>query len=1013
MAGKLKILFVEDVKSDAELVWRELLKNKISFEKLLVDNRKDFHEGLISFLPDIIISDYSLPRFDGMSALQIRNEQVPHIPFILVTGSINEEVAVECMKAGADDYILKDNLSRLGPAISNSVKKIKLLKQKNEAEAALRESEERFRILYNDAVVGLYRTNKEGEIFLANKTLIKMLEFQSFEELASRNLRESGYGPSYQRQEFIRQIEKDGEIKDMEAIWICRDGKEIYVRESAKAIYDSDGNILYYDGTVQDITEQKRATDALSKIQHLFETLTLVSPVGIFRTDINGYTTYVNPKWLELSGLLDEEALGFEWLKAVHPDDRKRLEERWKSDVEIQKSSNAEYRFLRSDGSIVWVIGNAVPELHDNKFVGYIGTITDITDQKLADEEVKESQQIIEGILNNIPVRVFWKDENLVFIGCNKIFASDAGFEDPMDVMGKNDYQMSWSDQAELYRTDDLQVIESGVPKLNIEEILTTPEGNTLNLLTNKVPLHNSKGEISGILGTYVDITERKQAEDKLLQSYMFSESLLRTIPFGMDIVDEEGTIMFLSDNFKRVFGNEAVGEKCWEIYRDDKKQCVDCPLHQGINVGESEVYESHGVIGGRIFEISHTGMIFAGKKAMLEIFHDITDKKRNEEELIMAKEKAEESDRLKTAFLHNISHEIRTPMNAIVGFSALLGEPDVDVQTRQTYIEVIMQSSNHLLSIISDIVEISNIEANLVKITLSEVNINSILQSLYNQFLPLADEKSLILSYETNLSDSDSQILSDNTKLIQVLSNFIKNALKFTVKGNIKIECSKKNDYLEFSVSDTGIGIQPEYHEQIFNRFFQVQSSLTRLNEGTGLGLSISKAYVELMGGKMWLSSEPENGTTFYFTIPYKKQVILNKPDIGIPKNGGIIFPENKTILVAEDIDSNYKLISYFLQGTKTKIIRASNGKEAVEKALSEKNLDLILMDIRMPVMDGYSAVKIIRKTNPLIPIIAQTAHADDKSIAIESGCNGFISKPFDKVHLIEAITEFLNNGN
>ncbi len=745
MVGKLKILFVEDVKSDAELVWREIMKNKISFEKLLVDNRKDFLEGLKSFSPDIIISDYSLPSFDGMSALQIRNEQVPHIPFILVTGSINEEVAVECMKAGADDYILKDNLSRLGPALNNSVNKIKLVKQKNEAEAALHESEERFRVLYNDAVVGLYRTNLQGEILLVNTTLFKMLGFNSLEELKKRNLREAGYGPSYSRLDFIDQVEKAGEVKDLEAVWIRKDGTEIFVRESAKAIYSPDGKLLYFDGTVQDITEQKLATDALNKIQHLFETLALVSPVGIFRTDPTGYTTFVNPKWLELSGLKSEEALGFGWIKAVHPDDREQLEISWNSNVKSQISSYAEYRFLRSDENIVWVIGNAVPEWDGNELVGYIGTITDITEQKVADEAVKETQQILEGILNTIPVRVFWKDKNLVYLGCNKIFAQDAGFDSPKDIIGKDDHRMVWSAQAELYRADDNEVIESGISKFNIEENQTTPEGNIITLLTSKIPLRNSNGKINGVLGVYIDITERKHAEEKLLQSYLFNESLLKTIPFGMDIVDSEGNILFLSDNFKRIFGEEVYKTKCWELYRDDKKQCMDCPLLKGIKIGETETYESHGVLGGRIFDISHTGMMYQGKKAMLEIFQDITDRKENEEELLRAKDKAEEGDRLKTAFLHNISHEIRTPMNAIVGFSALLGEPEVDAQTRQTYLEVIMQSSNHLLSIISDIVDISNIEANLVKITLSEVNINSMLHSIYNQFLPLPVKKILI----------------------------------------------------------------------------------------------------------------------------------------------------------------------------------------------------------------------------------------------------------------------------
>ena len=178
-------------------------------------------------------------------------------------------------------------------------------------------------------------------------------------------------------------------------------------------------------------------------------------------------------------------------------------------------------------------------------------------------------------------------------------------------------------------------------------------------------------------------------------------------------------------------------------------------------------------------------------------------------------------------------------------------------------------------------------------------------------------------------------------------------------------------------------------------------------------LGFQYQKHMLNLWEGKMWLSSEPGNGTTFYFTLPYKKQPILDKPDIKTSGNEGFIFPENKTILVAEDIDSNYKLITYFLQGTNTKIVRASNGKEAVEIALSKSNIDLILMDIRMPVMDGYSAVKLIRKTNHVVPIIAQTAHADDRDIAIKSGCNGFISKPFDKAHLLKVVKEFLKNGN
>jgi CheY-like chemotaxis protein/nitrogen-specific signal transduction histidine kinase len=390
-------------------------------------------------------------------------------------------------------------------------------------------------------------------------------------------------------------------------------------------------------------------------------------------------------------------------------------------------------------------------------------------------------------------------------------------------------------------------------------------------------------------------------------------------------------------------------------------------------------------------------------------IGHDITERKEIVEELIRAKEKAEESDKLKTAFLHNISHEIRTPMNAIVGFSALLGEPEVDEKTRKSYIEVIMQSSNHLLSIITDIVDISNIEANLIKTYKNEVPINTTIKSLFNQFIPKAAEKKIDMIWEPGLSDYDALILTDKSKLSQIISNLISNAIKFTDKGTIKIGYKLVENFLEFCVSDTGIGISPEHHARIFDRFYQVSNAMERLYEGTGLGLAISKAYIEHLGGKIWLSSEQGKGTSFFFTIPYEKQVATTLPvtEKGVPDS--YVFPVKKVILVAEDIESNFKLIRYFLSDSNVEVLHAYNGKEAVEKCLSTGKIDLILMDIKMPVMDGYTAVKLIREKNAIVPIIAQTAYIDDKEKAIECGCSGFISKPFDKKSLFKVLREFI----
>ena len=256
----------------------------------------------------------------------------------------------------------------------------------------------------------------------------------------------------------------------------------------------------------------------------------------------------------------------------------------------------------------------------------------------------------------------------------------------------------------------------------------------------------------------------------------------------------------------------------------------------------------------------------------LFAMVQDITERKKTESDLIAAKEKAEESDRLKTAFLHNISHEIRTPMNAILGFSTLLNEPGIQEDERNQFIEVISQSSSQLLSIINDIVDLASIESGQVKLNVQKININEELRNLREQFSYKQEPVGISLNLKTTLEDSDGYISTDKTKLIQILSNLINNAFKFTKKGKITFGYVLKKNNLEFYVEDTGVGIPSEYQNRVFDRFYQVDSTISRHYSGTGLGLSICKAYVELLGGRIWLKSVPDEGSIFYFTIPYKQ---------------------------------------------------------------------------------------------------------------------------------------------
>ncbi|HEX2920145.1 MAG TPA: ATP-binding protein [Bacteroidales bacterium] len=441
----------------------------------------------------------------------------------------------------------------------------------------------------------------------------------------------------------------------------------------------------------------------------------------------------------------------------------------------------------------------------------------------------------------------------------------------------------------------------------------------------------------------------------------------------------------------------DEAGERIKNIYETGKVQGY---------VESKYINLKNEIIDVEVIDIPIT---YIGESAIQTIVRNISERKRTEEELIKAKEKAEQSDQLKTAFLHNISHEIRTPMNAIVGFSALLMEPDLTEETQKSYLKTIVDSSDQLLAIVNDIIEISNIEVGILKASVNEIDLNEQLMLLYNQYAPKAIEKGIDFSLHTFLSGRNAIIETDRLKLTQVITNLLSNAFKFTNNGKISFGYTLSGEYLEFFVSDTGIGIQQNQHTKIFDRFYQVESTASRAYEGTGLGLAISKAYVEFLGGRIWLSSQPGKGSVFYFTLPYFNHKPQFSKQMERSDNESTGYNPKKSVLIAEDDDNNFFLMKELLSDMNLKIIRASNGIEAVDAFKSGERIDLVLMDIKMPIMDGYEATRQILEKKPEAKILAQTAYADDEIRAMESGCLGFISKPFIKDRFVSLVKEYL----
>lgn len=397
-------------------------------------------------------------------------------------------------------------------------------------------------------------------------------------------------------------------------------------------------------------------------------------------------------------------------------------------------------------------------------------------------------------------------------------------------------------------------------------------------------------------------------------------------------------------------------------------------------------------------------------EKKNLDLENEIASHKITEKELIKAIEKAEEYDKLKTAFLQNISHEIRTPLNGIIGFSDIIIDPDLSPDKKEQYSQIIRNCGNQLLSIVNDIIDLATIEAGQEKLNEKPTNINNLLDLLKKQNQFRAETKNLSFKVLSALFNEEATIFIDGTKLAQVLDNLVNNAIKFTHTGYVKVICFREGEFIKFSIEDTGIGISPEYSENIYDRFFQIEHDDSRLYGGNGLGLSIVKSYVQFLKGEIHFESDPGKGTTFYLTIPYVPALKADLPIDTSPKQCKTDFSDN-VILIAEDDDNNYAYLEKILLNKNVKIIRAHNGKEAVELCSINPEIELIFMDIRMPGLNGLEATKQILKFRKDLPIIAQTAFTfiNDRQKAIDAGCIDYLEKPIQPEKIILSIEKYL----
>jgi PAS domain S-box-containing protein len=1101
----ISILVIEDNPGDARLI-EEYLKMdtsvnySISFTSTLAESLNTLSNQKF----DVVLVDLGLPDSQGIYTFQEIINASPRSPIVIITGTDNENIGIEAIRDGAQNYMVKNQIN--STLLVRTIKFAIEIKRKN---VELKESREKYCSIFEGAASLILSVNPSGEILECNNRIRLLLGYNK-EEVIGQSINMIIHPDSYEKaKKSMSEVFENGVLCTGEYKMKRKDGAAIFVNIHSSALQDENNKNVIASCIVDDITQRilyeknqlfttkilsilnrrnewhKLITDILTEIREFSG----IEAVGIRNKEGEDYP-YFNSVGFSDSFIKKENFLCARNLKGelVYDSDGKTILECMCGNI-ISKRTDSTLSFFTEAGSF-WTNSTTdllatttdkerqthtrnhcnvagyesvalIPLISENEIMGLlqlndkrknmfteemvhffeeIGLTIGIAFKRIkAEKRIKDNEEKFSKAFQTSPYAITItcaKDGR--FIDVNDTFTPITGFTREESLANSSVGLQIWVNSED--RKSIVTALTEGKEVIGREFQFRKKNGNIITGLFSArfITLNNEQF----ILSSINDITQRKISEEALSNERYLMYTLMNNVPENIFFKDRESRFIRISKAQANTFGlndpSEAEGKTDFNFFTEEHaRQAYEDELEiirtgQPISKEEKETWvnrpdtwvlttklplhdKDRNIIG--TFGIS---IDITERKQAEIILHEKSQKieAQNEkllgtnEELKQAKEKAEESDKLKTAFLHNISHEIRTPMNAIVGFSGFLNDPGLTADKRKHFTDIIVQSSNQLLSIITNIVDIATLEAGQERVQETNINLNVICKLIYEQYLSKAQSLSITLQYKTTLSEDEAGISTDKTKLIQVLSNIIGNSLKFTLQGYINFGYQLKNDYIEFFVEDTGIGIKEEMHEEIFKRFSQVDGSYTRDFGGSGLGLSISKAYIEMLGGKMWLISQLDKGSTFYFTIPYKKTMSdglsFNKPAREIK----IEYDKPKTLLIAEDEDFNYMLLEELLADINSKILRARNGIEAVEICKSNQHIDLVLMDIKMPLMSGYEATKQIREFLPNLPIIAQTAYTTDfdKKKALSCGCNDFISKPLEKKLLVSKINEQLH---